>query len=83
MTNDGSNDIYEGQLSGSVQGGDLVEYRIIATDASSNANVEIHPDEGYFGFFILEAVEVQDMIDLNLNGRRAVVTGLPARRPDR
>jgi hypothetical protein len=45
-----SNDIYSGQLTfpiGSVKAGDLVSFRIVAVDASSNANIARLPVSGY------------------------------------
>lgn len=54
LTND-SNDIYSGMLAfepGTVKDGDIVSYRVVATDASSNANTKRDPVSGYNTFRI-------------------------------
>ncbi len=51
----GSNDLYTTQLSfDGLVDGDSIRYRIIATDASSNANTYTlpEPEEGYFTFYV-------------------------------
>jgi len=50
-----SNDVYSGELSfeiGSVKDGDVVSYRVVATDASSKGNAGQYPASGYNTFRI-------------------------------
>jgi hypothetical protein len=50
-----SNDVYSGLLSfpiGSVKEGDVISYRIVAVDASSNGNIGRNPESGYNTFRI-------------------------------
>ena len=39
---------YEGQLTGTIAEGDLVEYRIVAVDASINQNIAYSPENGMY-----------------------------------
>jgi len=62
-----SNDFYSGDLSfpaGSVKDGDLVSYRIVSVDSSSQNNIGRLPLSGYFTFRILG---IQNPVDYYVN----------------
>lgn len=53
--------LWHGEFSGFAEGGDLIEYRLKAQDASSNGNVAYLPDDGYFSFIILDMITITYM----------------------
>jgi Zn-dependent metalloprotease/subtilisin-like proprotein convertase family protein len=55
--------LWHGEFSGSAEGGDQVDYRLKARDASSNGNIAYLPDDGYFSFDILDILTVTYMVD--------------------
>ncbi|MBN1550788.1 hypothetical protein JW979_04950 [bacterium] len=56
--------IYEATFTGEVVTGDVVEYRIIATDLAQNPNTAYHPDEGYHTLNVIDALDAY-IIDLD------------------
>jgi len=52
---------WQGEFSGEVVPGDLIDYRIVATDLSSNSNTSYLPDDGYFTYEILQLREITYM----------------------
>lgn len=55
--------LWEGEFTGTVIPGDIVEYRIMAIDSSSNNNVAYLPEDGFFSFEILQMMEVTYLTD--------------------
>jgi len=55
---DSLEDIWQGEFTGSVDVGDLIEYRISAADVSSNGNTSYLPADGFFAFDILQMLEI-------------------------
>ena len=65
IQNDTTN-IWDGQLTGTANPGDFIEYFISAVDLATAGNMAFSPDTGYYGFYILEATELEYFEDLNL-----------------
>jgi subtilisin-like proprotein convertase family protein len=63
LTFDDENGVWTGQFTGEVVAGDFVEYRLMATDVSSNSNTAYLPEDGFFSFNILQLVEFTYMSD--------------------
>jgi Zn-dependent metalloprotease/subtilisin-like proprotein convertase family protein len=53
--------VWQGEFSEPAEGGDFVEYRLKARDASANSNIAYLPEEGYFSFNILTMITVTYM----------------------
>jgi agmatine/peptidylarginine deiminase len=58
IMNNVSGSTYEAQFAASVEAGDLVQYRIRATDDAIAHNVSYHPSSGYHEFAILTSIPV-------------------------
>ncbi|MBN2056467.1 hypothetical protein JW905_16200 [bacterium] len=65
-----SGDLYSGSISDPVNPGDLLEYRIIATDSSSNQNQTFCPIAGYHEVDLVERISVY-LLDLDTNNSSA------------
>ena len=60
----------------SVNIGDTIEYRIFAVDNSSNANVSVSPETGYYSFYITDALGVVLVINDDNGDRKAAKNGV-------
>ena len=60
----------------SVNVGDTIEYRILAVDNSSNANLSIVPETGYYSFYIMDALGVVLVINDDNGDRKAAKNGV-------
>ena len=58
-----SGDSYQGTFTGTVNIGDVVEYRIKATDNSSNHNIAYNPLSGYHSFNIVDVKGIVLVVD--------------------
>ncbi len=71
-----SGDTYEGTFPlPSVNIGDTIQYRIVAVDASSNANTSSHPETGYHTFYIIDALGVVLVINDDDGDRKTTKNG--------
>lgn len=58
-----SGNLYQGTFTGSVNVGDVVEYRIKATDNSLQNNVSYSPSSGYYSFTIINVLGIVLVVD--------------------
>lgn len=56
----------------SLEFGDLIEYRIVVTDASSRSNVSVLPTEGYYDLLIIDIIREAYENDFELGGQAFV-----------
>ena len=60
---DEDNDTWSGEFTGQASPNDIVEYRLIAVDISSNGNTSYLPEDGFYLFGILRMMEISYMSD--------------------